>query len=403
VKKYYFEKEAQVQQLQNTVAHQRMSTSRTVLDDNEYATRFGRLDGAINNLAFNIRKDWKSIPPWLQGVVNEDAHTVGTKEMTAIGRACLTRWLVDEIFDRFFHPDLEPNLSRQLKMIERTVRRQGKVSSEEDRENHLARLSLWRRTTLDGLAEVLQSRLAEDNRAQLTKNLVDKLTASLEMNLKAPSPPGLQNGVSMIIELAIGIVANMPLESRDVSVEYFLPGAPILDSYMKIEMALPPLANPGLDARHISEPTSATDRPDHAFFKGTDAATQNESSMVDPENPRDSSSSSTTHSGLAGTGSGTQAQHQYQTGLLSKEPKKKSVFGSLISKKPHPSAAANAAQSESARPGSAIPRDSKDREEAEHREKEAENRIRFAAFVAVEVRAKGTGNVIVRAPVYGFV
>src|SRR5947207_6835630 len=114
-----------------------MSTSRTVLDDNEYAIRFGRLDGAINQLAFNIRKDWKSIPPWLQSVANDDAHTVGTKEMTAIGRACLTRWLVDEIFDRYFHPDLEPNLSCQLKMIERTVRRQGKISSEEDRENHL--------------------------------------------------------------------------------------------------------------------------------------------------------------------------------------------------------------------------------------------------------------------------
>ena len=85
VKRYFFERDAQVQQLQNTVAHQRMATSRTVLDDDEYATRFNRLDGAIKDLSFNIRKDWRNIPPWLQPVVNEDAHNVGTKEMTAVG------------------------------------------------------------------------------------------------------------------------------------------------------------------------------------------------------------------------------------------------------------------------------------------------------------------------------
>ena len=33
VKKYYFEKESQVHQLQNTIAHQRLSASRTSLDD----------------------------------------------------------------------------------------------------------------------------------------------------------------------------------------------------------------------------------------------------------------------------------------------------------------------------------------------------------------------------------
>ncbi|KAI7343295.1 hypothetical protein KC336_g23065, partial [Hortaea werneckii] len=45
VKKYYFEKEDQVKQLQNSLAHQRLSQSRTSLDDSEYTTRFNRLDG----------------------------------------------------------------------------------------------------------------------------------------------------------------------------------------------------------------------------------------------------------------------------------------------------------------------------------------------------------------------
>src|SRR5205823_3858766 len=86
VKKLYFERNSQVEQLQNTLAHQRISMSRTSLDDNEYATRFNRLDGAVNNLAFMIRKDWKSVPGWLLPFVNADAHIKGTKEMTAVGR-----------------------------------------------------------------------------------------------------------------------------------------------------------------------------------------------------------------------------------------------------------------------------------------------------------------------------
>ncbi|ODH49936.1 hypothetical protein GX48_03882 [Paracoccidioides brasiliensis] len=427
VKKYYFEKDAQVQLLQNTVAHQRMSTSRTVLDDSEYTTRFNRLDGAINNLAFNIRKEWRSIPVWLQGVVNEDAAAVGTKEMTAVGRACLSRWLVDEIFDRHFHPGLEPNLSRHLKMIERNVRRGAKVASDEDRENHLAKLSAWRRTTLDGLGEILQNRAAEDNRLHTTKNLVEKLTACLEMHLRMPPPAGLENSVSMIVELAIGICANIPFESREIAIEYFLPGSPISNVYMKLETPLLPLTTPLGDTRGVgvSEPQSATDRIDQgpAGDKGAEPSLQSESAMldVDRENLKDSSSSSTTHSG-----------HTPLTSIQPKEPRKKSVFGSLMSKKPHsgPSSVPQG-QPEHPRSASSLLRDrDRDRDEVEYREGDNGNsgnngssnaaatatttsnnnnisnnssgRIRFAAFVAVEVRSKGASNVIVRAPVYEF-
>jgi hypothetical protein len=56
VKGLYFEKQAQVEQLQNTLANQRLSQSRTSLDDSEYLTRFQRLDGAIKEVAFSIRK-----------------------------------------------------------------------------------------------------------------------------------------------------------------------------------------------------------------------------------------------------------------------------------------------------------------------------------------------------------
>lgn len=356
-----------------------MSTSRTVLDDNEYATRFARLDGAINNLAFNIRKDWKSVPPWLQNYVNEDAHAVGTKEMTAVGRACLTRWLVDEIFDRYFHPSLEPNLSRNLKLIERNVRRMGKAVTEEEKENHLAKLSSWRRTTLDGVGEALTGKLAEDHRVHLTKTLVEKLTASLEMNLKDPAPPGLENGVSMIVELAVGIAANIPLESREVMVEYYLPGAPIVESHMKLETTLPPLNNLPSESRLSSEPSSAvTDRGDQGSLKETNL----DGNLADSDGAKDISTPASTNANYPPV----------------KEGRKKSVFGSLISKKPHPSTTTS--PSEPARPSSAILREAKEREEVD---KDEPMRIRFAAFVAVEVRGKGTTNVIVKTPVYGLV
>ena len=99
VKKYYFEKEDQVKQLQNSLAHQRLSQSRTSLDDSEYTTRFNRLDGLIAQLAFSIRKNWKSIPSWLLSSVNKDAVATGKQEMTAAGRAFISCWLVEEVFD----------------------------------------------------------------------------------------------------------------------------------------------------------------------------------------------------------------------------------------------------------------------------------------------------------------
>ena len=246
MKKYYFDKDAQVQQLQDTLAHQRLAQSRTSLDDNEYATRFSRLDGAINNLAFNIRKDWRAVPPWLAAYVNKDATNTVTKEMTAVGRACISRWLVDELFDRFFHPALDLNLSTYLKAIERNLRRFAPpANTDEERKALLAKISNWRLSCLDGLSEMLNSHEAVENRSSLTKSLVDMLTQDLMLNLKDPQPAGLEAGVVGIIELAVGISANLPLESRDVYVDYIMPGTLVNESFMKIEGALPALTNPG--------------------------------------------------------------------------------------------------------------------------------------------------------------
>ena len=116
---------AEIERLQNVLANQRLSQSRTALDDNEYVNRFDRLDGAIKNLAFEIRQSWKVIPGWLQPVINQGAEVKGGREMTVVGRAAISRWVVDEILDRFFHPGLDPLLSSHLKTIEHNIRRCG--------------------------------------------------------------------------------------------------------------------------------------------------------------------------------------------------------------------------------------------------------------------------------------
>lgn len=371
VKRYYFEKDAQVQHLQNTVAHQRMAVSRTVLDDNEYANRFGRLDGAIKDLAFSIRKDWKSLPPWLIGYVNDDAHTMGTKEMTAIGRAFISRWLVEEIFHRHFHPSLESNFSQQLKNIENNLRQQHgakPVITEEDKENAIAKISNWRRTTFDGLGDAqLHGPTADENRAKLVDHLVTKLIASLEMHLNTPPPVGMDNGARLIVENAVGIAEKIPLESRDVCIEYPLPGSILDERQMKPEAGVPPLT-------HV-KPENVR-RPD---LESTDPAGQGQSTDTDPATATDPDSpSSQSPSPTSSPASG--------TGIAGPEKKKMSMLESLMGKRNTPAALATPAK------------ESKD--ESTSGPATGPTRIRFASFVSAEVRGKGPVNVLVKAPVY---
>lgn len=368
MKRYYFEKEAQVQHLQNTVAHQRMAVSRTVLDDNEYANRFGRLDGAIKDLAFAVRKDWKTLPSWLSGFVNEDAAAVGTKEMTAIGRALMSRWLADEVFGRYFHPVLEPSFSRSLKEIELNLRRQqGMTATEEDKENAIARISNWRRTTLDGLEDRLIGPAADDFRTQLIDNLVDGLVKALTDHLQSPPPPGIENGARMIVENAVGIAEKIPLESRDLCVDYLLPGTVLHEPTMKVETGIPPLTN-------ASPPENIAVR-----------------SSVDQERPADhpgaedpdlDSSSGSTNPDAATPG---------------REQRVRSVFSSLMGRKQQqqgspPTAPGPGGAGDSVRPTTA---GADDRAGAP-----PQPRIRFSTFITADVRGRGPVNVLIKAPVY---
>ncbi|KAJ0157595.1 hypothetical protein CTA2_12674 [Colletotrichum tanaceti] len=253
VKRLYFDGKtqidnlnSQIEQLQNAVANQRMSQSRTALDDSEYITRFNRLNGAINNLSFNIRKDWRTVPQWLDMFVSIDALKTGKQEMTAVGRAVITRWIVEEIFNKCFHPGLNFELSRHLKEIELNIRRFSyTMTSQEEFDALTNKIVSWRMATLEGLQRVLNSPESADNRADFTRMCTSNLTATLFQYLADPPPPGVDSSASMIVELAVGIAANLPLESRDVAINYPLPGDPVQLNLMEVEKTpLPPLDIP---------------------------------------------------------------------------------------------------------------------------------------------------------------
>ncbi|KAL2074754.1 hypothetical protein VTL71DRAFT_8533 [Oculimacula yallundae] len=248
VKSLYFEKTAQVEQLQNTLANQRLSQSRTSLDDSEYISRFQRLEGATTNLAFNIRKDWRTVPAWLSQSVNQDAIKIGKQEMTAVGRACITRFLVDEIFNRTFHPGLEADLSTNLKAVEQNIRKfSPALNNVEESEALTAKVVQWRLATLEGLREVLSSPESEEYKKQFSRMATTNLTAGLINYLQEPVPAGIEDSAHMIVELAVSIAANLPLESRDISIAYPMPGDMIQPLTMKVETQIPPLENPGAE------------------------------------------------------------------------------------------------------------------------------------------------------------
>jgi hypothetical protein len=246
-----------------------MSQSRTALDDGEYTTRFNRLNGAINNLSFNIRKDWMTLPSWLVPYVSTDALKTGKQEMTAVGRAVITRWVVEEIFNRCFHPGLDPELSWQLKQIEQNIRQfHYKMNSQEEFEALTGKVVSWRMATLEGLSDVLRSSESASHKADFTRRSTSNLTACLFQHLADPPPPGVDGSASMIVELAVAIATNLPMESRDVCITYPLPEQPIQPHIMDIEkVGLPPIEY---------RPSDGSDDEDAAKDTGKDSKSRGE-------------------------------------------------------------------------------------------------------------------------------
>ena len=389
VKRYYFDREAQVTQLQNTVANQRLSLSKTSLDDAQYVSRFERMSGAINNLAFNIRKEWKNVPPWLRPVCNKDACDVGTKEMTAIGRACITRWLYETVFEQIFHPGIDKGVSMHLKHIEKNLRKQGQsgaVMTDEQKDDLLTKIMTWRLTTIEGLQDHLNSRFSTQHEEMLTQQLTMDLTNSLKANLKEGAHAGLQENVFTIIQQAVSITRNIPMESRDVCIEYFMPGAQINETYMKVETGMTPLTNPGSDER--------------STFNQTDANSEDEGDRDVEAEIREAAgkaSSLGTNNGQ-GRAESVISGHSQTTLKSSKDAsKQKSGFlGGFVGSKPKPAPQQSRSQvdvrgpDDDGRQTNAIVQDSPNNSGSSILPSlvPGEGKIRLAAFLTVEVRGK---------------
>ena len=223
--------------------------------------RLSRLDGLISQLAFGFRKDWKSLPPWLQPWVNKDCISVGKHEMTAIGRAFISKWLVDEVFNKYFHPGLDLEVSRELKTIQNNIRSYGTALQTGEEEDALtSKIINWRLATMDGL----QPQLGLPEAAGRRQHLIEILDAQLVTGLTEymhETPAGLEGGVHMIIELAVTLLLHLPFESRDVVLEYYSPGSIFDERTMRAESSpIAPLGTPMAEPMDMDRMSLHSDR-----------------------------------------------------------------------------------------------------------------------------------------------
>ncbi|KAK8190401.1 uncharacterized protein BKA78DRAFT_296624 [Phyllosticta capitalensis] len=296
VKRYFFEQQNQVHQLQNTLASQRISQSRSSLDDGEYGARFNRLEGLISQLAFNVRKEWNSIPLWLQTAVNREACATGKQEMTAVGRAFISAWLIDEVFNKYFHPDLDQEFSAQLKSIQINLRRFAPFSQNQEEEESLtSKIITWRLATLEGLSEQLRSPQATTNRERFIETLNEAMLHHLEKFMEPSAQPDLKSSIPMIIELSVSILSHLPLESRDICIEYFPPGHGIVSEFMRVETggAVPALSTPVAEGvlQNADSPNSGVEGASSVPEPDADHSDPN-SSEATPQTPATQSSPS---------------------------------------------------------------------------------------------------------------
>jgi hypothetical protein len=317
-------------------------------------------------LSFSIRKDWKAIPQFLHSVVNKTAVETGKQEMTAVGRAFISYWLVENIFEKYFHPDLEPGFSTQLQMIVSNIRKfSPPAHSAEDEDSLAAKIINWRLATLEGLADTLRAPQAAKYREELIETLNEKLIASLQMHMNDPAPADLNGGVPMIIELAISVAQHLPLESREVHIEYFLPGHGIVPEFMKMESGIPALTAPILEA----------DEADRASVRSIARSDVDSASVAEQEQ-------------LA-------AQQ-----TLPKEEKKRGVFGfGGGSKKPTTAPASLGKRESTLGSGGSQLSLTQNPPGSSHGPKDdaSSQRVRMAVGFAVQIRGK---SILMKAPVY---
>jgi hypothetical protein len=279
--------------------------------------------------------------------------------MTAVGRAFFSQWLVTNLFDEYFHPDLELGLSKDLKDIWHNIRRFcPPFQSAEEEEALAAKMINWRLTTLEGLQDKLRGPDAQGHRQRLTEMLNEKLMADIGHYLVDPVPSDLQGGVSMILDLAINVAMHVPLESREVIIEYYNPLFPVQADLMKTETGIPPLANP-IVITEIS-PSSGSAEADRASLKST--GTRDSGDVPDD----------------ATGGKDEKGRRGMFGGLMGGNANK------IVKVPPGSTTASAAASAKAVQPGRETPKDK-------------EERVRISTGLSVQIRGR---SVLVKAPVY---
>lgn len=196
------------------------------------------------------------VPAWLAQSVNGNALNIGKQEMTAVGRTVITKFLVDEIFSKSFHPALPLPSSLLLKEMELNIRRFSAVANNQEEADAITgKVVQWRLTSLESLREVLASPESEQNKAQFTHRVTQDLTDTLISYLQEGAE-GIQDSAHMIVELAVSIACNLPLESRELSITYPMPGDIVQPFLMKPEAGIPALETPGADTDDMDAPSS---------------------------------------------------------------------------------------------------------------------------------------------------
>jgi len=368
VKRQYFNQKKQLEQLQESIAQQNLSESRTSLDDGEYTRRLESLDGSIRELAFSIRKHWRSLPPWLLACISPAAlHTAtASKEMIAAGRAFITRWLFDEIFHQHFHPALAPAASIALKTCQRSL------NPTSDNASALSRATTWRLATVDGLSGALKptAPAAMENTSIFCTAHTQALTRALHQHLVDPLPPDVRTDASIaaIVTAAVGILAHIPLESRDVHLEYYLPETTFDAEVMKAETAV-------LSAVPTGRNRATSAAAEDSFH---DAREEGQGANGGANDGDDATAANATNGSIVGQ------------------------MGGILGKAVAAAAAVVGANGTAAvKQDETKDEDEEDEDEEEEKSKrapEGEKRVRLAVFMSAQVR--GRARVLVQAPVF---
>lgn len=225
----------------------------------------------------------------------------------------------------------------------------------------------------------------------LSHILADQLCEYLRTLLADPPPPNLEGYLLPIVAQTLSIAANLPLESRDICIEYYHPGTPINEIFMKLETGMTPLTNPG-SAPSREDYEDAEIEEEQNSINSTDEPSNVEDQIREAAKAATTSTSTIQQTASAGSGNSNNNNNKkekksgggffsggFSGGLVSKKPPSSSSRGPSttdLAGKDKSSTEIGAGGDEGAWNLDVMTRGAK------------EGKIRFAVFLAVEVRGK---------------